>query len=289
MLWVNAATEETLITSFVAIADILPSLPGKNETDQKKIVEAVKHWLEQCDECWLLVLDNADDIALVRDFLPKTGKGYIVLTTRAHAVGSIAAASMEVDKMGLMEGSCLLLRRAYSLAHASDEEVFEHVSVENVNEAGNIVIALDSLPLALDQAGAYIEETQCSLSHYLQLYHTHSKELLARRGIQSLDYPHAVATTWSLSFQKIEQANPAATELLRLCAFLAPNKIPDELIMDGAAHWNPPLQQVADLFIFDKIMRELLKYSLIKRMSDDKAFSIHSLVQAVQMDTMVLE
>ena len=76
---------------------------------------------------------------------------------------------IEVEKMGLMEGSCLLLRRAYSLTYASDEEVFEHVSVENVNEAGNIVIALDSLPLALDQAGAYIEETQCSLSHYLSI------------------------------------------------------------------------------------------------------------------------
>jgi hypothetical protein len=57
VLWINAATEETLITSFVAIADILPSFPGRNETDQKKIVETVKRWLEQCDERWLLIFD----------------------------------------------------------------------------------------------------------------------------------------------------------------------------------------------------------------------------------------
>jgi len=157
------------------------------------------------------------------------------------------------------------------------------------DEATNVVIALDFFPLALDQAGAYIEETGCGFRGYLKVYQDHRKELLAKRGEQATNYPDSVATTWSLSFQKVKQANPAAAELLRLCAFLAPNKIPDELIMDGAAHWNPPLQQVADLFIFDKIMRELLKYSLIKRLSDDKAFSIHSLVQAVQMDTMVLE
>ena len=80
---------------------------------------------------------------------------------------------------------------------------------------------------------------------YLKLYQDHRQELLARRGTLATDYPDSVATTWSLSFQKVQQENPAAAELLRLCAFLAPD-IPEELIRDGAAYWPPLLQQAAD-------------------------------------------
>jgi len=280
IFWVNAASVETIIASFVTIADQLPSLAAHDETDQHKLVEEIKRWLEQCKERWLLIFDNADEIALIRDYLPKGGNGSILLTTRANAVGGLAT-SIEVETLGFLEGTHLLLRRAQRFEHASDEEI---------NQAGNIVVALDHFPLALDQAGAYIEQTQCNFTTYLQIYQNHRKELLAVRGIQTTDYPDSVATTWSLSFQKVEQANPAAAELLRLCAFLAPDSIPEELIRDGASHWTPLLQQAAAaLFPFNQMIAELLKFSLIKRLPETQSLSIHRLVQAVQMDTIELE
>src|SRR5262249_35489371 len=104
------------------------------------------------------------------------------------------------------------------------------------------------------------------------------------------NYPYSVATTWSLSFQKVEQANPAAAEFLRLCAYLAPDRIPEELIRDGAAHWTLRLQQAAtNPFAFNHLLQELLKFSLVKRLAKDHLFSIHRLVQAVQMDRMEKE
>ncbi len=240
-------------------------------------MEAIKRWLEQCQERWLLIFDNADEVALVRDYLPKLGNGSILLTTRAYAVGSLAT-SIEVETMGFLEGTQLLLRRAQRFGHATDEEV---------NQAGNIVVALDHFPLALDQAGAYIEETQCSFVDYLDLYQTHRQALLAQRGMLSTDYPHSVATTWLLSVQKVEQANPAAAELLHLCSFLAPDRIPEELLRGGAAYWPASLQQaVADPFIFQQLIAELLTFSLVKRLVEDHVLSIHRLVQAVQIDMM---
>jgi nucleoside phosphorylase len=282
-LWVNAASEETIIASYMEIAQLLPSFVSKNETDQRQLAEAVKRWLEQCEQPWLLIFDNADnadDLPVIQAYFPQGGKGSILLTTRASAVGSLAA-SIEVGTMGLMEGAQLLLRRAQRQDHASDEAI---------NDAINVVIALDHFPLAIDQAGAYIEETGCDLDDYLQLYHTHRKELLARRGLQTTNYPDSVATTWSLSFQKVEQQSPAAGELLRLCAFLAPDRIPEEFIIDCAAQWSSPLQQAAvDRFTFNQMIEELLKFSLVKRLAEAHMLSIHRLVQAVLVDTMELE
>src|SRR5690242_8262567 len=103
-------------------------------------------------------------------------------------------------------------------------------------------------------------------------------------------YPHSVATTWSLSFQKVQQANSAAAELLELCSFLAPDRIPEELLRDGAAHWPTHLQRaIANPVLFQQLIEDLLKFSLVKRLVEEHALSIHRLVQAVQMDTMELE
>jgi tetratricopeptide (TPR) repeat protein/transcriptional regulator with XRE-family HTH domain len=279
-LWINASSKEAVMTSFAALAELLPEFPAKNETDQQKLLKAIKRWLEQCKQRWLLIFDNADDLSLLQEYLPQSGNGSILVTTRASAVGSLAV-SIDVEKMGFIEGTHLLLRRAQRFAQASDEEV---------NEAGNIVVALDHFPLALEQAGAYIEEIGCNFGNYLQLYQNHRKALLARRGAQATNYPDSVATTWSLSFQKVEQANPAAAELLRLCAFLAPDHIPEELLKDGAQHWPPMLQQaVSDPFTFDQMLEALLTFSLVKRLAENHFLSIHRLVQIVQMDTMSQE
>ncbi len=275
--WINAASEEALMTSFTQLAELLPAISAQNETDQQKLVETIKQWLEQCSERWFLIFDNADDLSSIQKYIPRYGNGNILLTTRANAVGSLAV-SIEVEKMGFVEGTHLLLRRAQRFTQASDEEV---------NEAGNIAVALDHFPLALEQAGAYIEEAGCSFGHYLQLYQSHRNALLARRGAQMTNYPDSVATTWSLSFQKVEQANPAAAELLRLCAFLAPDHIPEELLRDGAQYWPLSLQQaVVDSFAFDQLLETLLAFSLVKRLAEDHMLSIHRLVQAVQMGRM---
>ena len=78
------------------------------------------------------------------------------------------------------------MRRAHRLDLASNDEI---------NEAGNIVLELGQFPLAIDQAGAYLEETQCSLQDYLQIYHQHQSRLLARPKRQEGGHPDSVATT----------------------------------------------------------------------------------------------
>lgn len=218
-----AVSRDTLTADFVALAALL-NLPEKDEQDQARIVAAVKRWLA-ANEGWLLILDNADDLPMAQEFVPTNHKGYILFTTRAQAAGSIAA-SVEVEKMTLQEGTLLLLRQAKLL---DKDTPLEQAQTADRAAAERIVREMDGLPLAIVQAGAYVEETGCSLDDYLRLYATHRKELLARRSHLVLNYPETVATTWLLSFQQVEQANPAASDLLCLYAFLAPDTIPEGL------------------------------------------------------------
>lgn len=281
VFWIRAATRNTLIADFMTIAEML-QLPEKNEPDQTIAVAAVRRWLAK-NQNWLLILDNADDLTVIHDYLPTGNNGHILITTRAQAIGLIAH-SITVDKMNTEEGILFLLRRAKIL---SPESSLDKAEKGTQIQAAAIFEAMDGLPLALDQAGAYIEETSCGLSRYLDLHNTHQRKLLQRRGQYPIDHPESVATTWSLSFQKIEQGNPASADLLRLCAFLDPDAIPEEILIEGSPDLSPGLTPLAvDLYKLDTAIEEVLRYSLMRRNIETKTLSMHRLVQAVLRDRM---
>lgn len=202
VFWVRAAGRETLIADFVALAHLL-DLPGRVASDQMLVVAAVKRWLEQ-HEGWLLILDNADELHL--------------LTTRAQATGRIAS-SLSVEKMEIRESMLLLLRRAKLL---KADEPLDNTSRTMRTQVQRIVQELDGLPLALDQAGAYIEEVGCNLAQYLTIYEQRRLDLLKRQGkLACTDYPHTVASTWSLSFEQVEPLHQRAWQSLSNCWVLS--------------------------------------------------------------------
>jgi tetratricopeptide (TPR) repeat protein/transcriptional regulator with XRE-family HTH domain len=280
-LWMHAASRESLVADFVALAALL-DLAEQDEQDQQRVVAAVKGWLA-AHAGWLLILDNADDLPLAQEFLPTRHQGSLLFTTRAQAAGALAA-SIEVEPLTPQEGTLLLLRLSKRL---DMDTPLEQAQAEDRAEALRIVREVDGLPLALVQAGTYVEETGCSLADYLRLYATHRKDLLARRSRLLLDYSETVATTWSLSFQQVEQANPAAAELLRFCTFLAPDAIPEELLASGAAELGAVLgAAAADPFQLNEALAVLRRYSLLQRTSSTHMLSIHRLVQAVLKESM---
>jgi len=282
VFWVVARSQDTFIVGFSEIARLL-DLPQQNEKEQSIIVQAVQRWLREHDR-WLLILDNADDLSLARDFLPSAAPGgHILLTTRAQAMGRLAQ-KIEVEEMDEEQGALFLLRRADILA---PDAPLEQASGQQQVEARALVRELGGLPLALDQAGAYIEETGCGLADYRQLYQKHRRELHRRRGGKVDDHPEPVATTWALSFAKVEEKNRAAADLLRLLAFLAPDAIPEEILTAGSGKLGPPLgPALADDLARNDAIAALLDYSLVRRDSASHVLSLHRLVQAVLKDEM---
>ena len=281
ILWVRADSRKGLVADFVAIAHAL-NLPEEVAQDQNRVIDAVKRWLKEHTN-WLLILDNVEDLTMIRSFIPSAYRGHVLLTTRMQATGEMAR-SVEVEKMEPEEGTLFLLRRASILV---PDALLDAASAVDKTKAQMIVQVMDGLPLALDQAGAYIEETGCSLLDYLDFFEQRRARLLRRRGSPSSDHPESVATTWSLSFEQVERANPAAAELLRFCAFLHPDAIPEELITEGASVLGSILEPIAaDLPELNEAIGILLRFSLVWRNRNTKLLSIHRLVQAVLKDDM---
>src|SRR6266516_4006866 len=281
VLWSAADSRETLISGFVELANLL-NLPERNEADQSKSVAAVKHWLGSHGK-WLLILDNADDLSLLNDFLPSVRPGHILFTTRAHALGGLAT-RIEVGTPTQQIGMLLLLRRAGLLALDAPLEQAEEADGVGAQQLWQ---ALGGLPLALDQAGAYIEEAQCSVQDYLQLFQEQPPELLKQRGGILQDHPDSVYTTLSLSIGAAVQRDAAVVDLLRVCALLHPDGIPEELFRQGASHLGSALAPAcANLLAWNRLLATVSAYSLLYRQPAEKTLSMHRLVQAVLQDGM---
>ena len=260
--WVVAETPAQLAEDFAALAKSL-DLPEKDEQDQRIVTQAVCRWLAGHGG-WLLVFDNAPDAESLTDYLPGD-KGHVIITSR-DPEWSVIAKEMPVAVWPRNESIEFLGKR---IGRRDDP-------------AGDLAEELGDLPLALEQAAAYIKRTGSSLEDYLKLYRDR-REALWPDEKPPLGYSHTVGTTWTVAMEGLEKEEPAAAELLNLLAFLAPDDIPRDLFAKGAEHLPDSLAKVVtDELALNPAIAALRHYSLITAEGD--ALSLHRLVQAVTRD-----
>jgi hypothetical protein len=279
VLWAHAEDRATLLSSYLTLATLL-HLPEREAKEPEEVVAAVKRWL-QTHQKWLLILDNADDLEIVPAFLPPIIGGHLLLTTRAWDMQRVAT-RCEVQALSDEQGAILLARRAGLL---TAERAWDQLSLAERRVATALAHRLGGLPLALDQAGAYMEATGCSLEEYEQLSQTQQLALFERRRSRVPDHPEGVMTTWSLSFQRVQEKQPAAADLLRLCAYLSPDAIPEEILTAQPDVLGTVLAPLGtDALRRHQAIEALRTYSLIQRDPKEKLLSVHRLVQAVLAD-----
>ena len=241
---------------------------------------AVRRWLGR-EPGYLLILDNADDPALVKPFLPPTPTGHVLLTSRAH----------NFDRLNI--------RRPIALPVLTPDEALAFLGkrtgregpLDSAEQAAARTLAgeLGYLPLALEQAAAYMVEHEEAFSVYLAAYHAVRLKLLDEMGPVAGEYPETVRTTWKRSFDAVAAASPAAIALLRLSAFFAPDAIPYELILEGASELGEPLASAlaspaGGEHALNKLLTPLARHSLVRRDPEARTYSVHRLVQAVLLD-----
>jgi tetratricopeptide (TPR) repeat protein len=264
--WIRADESTTLSVDYAALASAL-GLPERDASEPSAIVGAVRRWLGQ-NGGWLLVFDNAQGLRDVSNYLPQGTTGHVIITSRnPNWRGEVSSLPVELPER--KEAVDFLLKRTRS-TKATDRRA-----------ASKLAKALGDLPLALEQAGAYIEETACSIADYLALFQQHSLELLGRYPRTGND-KETVATTWRVSFEQVKRESPEAQDLLSLCAFLAPDEIPlDDIMSKGIQHLPDSLAEaIKNPIAFREVVASLRRYSLVK-VSERRLLSVHRLVQAV--------
>jgi tetratricopeptide (TPR) repeat protein len=264
--WVRAGEPVTLASDYASLAVKL-DLPEKLAANHGVVIDAVKEWLRKNGD-WLLIFDNASDPDAVRNLIPRGSSGHVLITSR-YATWAGIAKPISIDVISSEEATNYLLRRT-----GQDDQA----------AARSITEVLGGLPLAIEQAAAYIETTGTSLNHYLGLLRSGTREIL-QRGRPSTEYLDTVATTWELSFRQLETESPTAVDILKLCAFLAPDDIPGEVLRTGAGYLPDKLAEVAtDPLELDHNSAELRHYSLAE--VNQGKLSFHRLVQAIIRERM---
>ncbi|GLZ29881.1 hypothetical protein Lesp02_20710 [Lentzea sp. NBRC 105346] len=225
-------------------------------------VSAVMSALHNRDR-WLLVFDNAETAEGIRPFIP-TGSGHVLVTTRRSGFDAIGDV-INLDILPRVRSIELVQRRAPAVSDSQAEELAE---------------LLGDLPLALEQAAAYLRQSNCPIDDYLDVLRR-VPEAVAERGQDAHRRSHqnTLKTLWSVSLGWIDEHHPAAAQLLAVCAYLAPEAIPLDLFTDNANVLPEPLATAAASTSgdFSDVVGVLVDHSLVQRV--DGQLVMHRVVQ----------
>jgi hypothetical protein len=281
VFYLNAQSSSTFTADVTDTAARL-GLPLFDDADSGAVRKELLHWMQD-NSGWLAIVDNGEDPREFQDLLTTGRKGHLLLITRDPSIRSLVP-GLEVEKLKPEVGAWLFLRQA-NLLHG--ERKLDHVKAEYREPALSISREMDGLALAIDQASAFVLETQCSPGQYLDLYKTEGVELRRRRGDQPASHPDSVSATFSIAFRRLGESSPAAADLMRFCAFLSGDSIPVALLATGAPGMGPGLSALAssELARLEAISRAQ-RLSLIRHDPDARSLSVHRLVQDVLRDEM---
>ncbi|MDN3293486.1 FxSxx-COOH system tetratricopeptide repeat protein [Streptomyces ficellus] len=260
--WIPAEQTDGVIASLAELAVRLGAQGGEDmAAASQEAIDLLRRGIPS--HRWLLVFDNADDPDQLKRFFP-TG-GHILVTSRNQTWSQYGDA-LPVDVFLREESIEHLQRRAKGLS---------------VEDADQVATAVGDLPLAVEQAAAWIAETATPVAAYLEQLEQAAARTLALN--QPAGYPEPVAATWNVSIERLKERSPAAVRLLQLCAFFAPEPIHANLLyskemIEALKPYDPSLQEK---LVLGRVIREIGRFALAKVDQVSNSIQVHRLVQAV--------
>ncbi|CZR62563.1 uncharacterized protein PAC_12460 [Phialocephala subalpina] len=288
VFWVKANSYDSAVNSYFTIAQALVNHAGPSvqktglvgildktnldylsEAFARRVVQAVKYWLTlEGNNKWLLLFDNWDNLQDERmeSLIPNGGSGVVLITSRRQDWARNGC-SLEIAEME--EAASLKLLSRNSLSKYGESNQDDH------NAAKEVVQALGYLPLAVDQAGAYIHKLKISVRTYLCRLNKNAKVLSQKPPAQMWPYHETVLSTWEISLKEIEGENAEALEILQICAFLTGEDMNEQLLRYGFEFARMDSLALA----LEDAMGTLFAFSLAKRQGADDGFSTHTMIQ----------
>jgi TIR domain/Tetratricopeptide repeat/CobQ/CobB/MinD/ParA nucleotide binding domain/NB-ARC domain len=269
--WVPAERTDQIVSSLAELAGRLGISVSENVTEAANaVVESLRRGRSSAR--WLLIFDNAEDPKELESFLP-AGGGHVLITSR-NQTWSHLAEPLEIDVFQRRESITHLMLHVPHLAEA---------------DADRVAAALGDLPLAIEQAGAWLEQTGMQAEEYLEQLRTQAPRVLAMGEVAN--YPQSVITAWNMSIDRLQGRSPAAARLLQLCAFFSPGPISMILLYSDEMinALLPYDDSLTEKLILGRVIREISRLALIKVDQGNNSIQIHRLVQAVIRSQMTEE
>ncbi|KAB8213646.1 kinesin light chain [Aspergillus novoparasiticus] len=272
IFWVQALSMETFELSCREIAGVLGIRQEQEGGEELKSLVRQRLSAKTAGK-WLLVIDNADDLDLLRGtyqtegflaFLPESDGGLTIFTTRHGAVAQYLTGSdvVEIGKMTRQETTDLL-----------EKSLVRKNPSDNSETVVNLLTELDYLPLAITQAAAYINTNKSSISEYLRLLKKTEQDAVALISTDFGDKTryrnsmNAVAKTWTITFNKILECDTLATDVLAFISCIEWRAIPYSIL--PAAYAEARLAGA---------IGTLCSYSFLERRDDGTKLDMHRLV-----------
>ena len=267
--WQFPAEDPALLAAEFAV--LAAQLGAREVVDPRDPVASVHAVLARQEAGWLVVFDNVPDWASVAAFVPPAGLGRVLITTQNQHWPPGQA--VEVPVLDPEVAADFLVNRTGDPDRVSAEE---------------LAVELGGLPLALEQAAAYMQATGTTMARYLPMFQERQADLLARGAASG--HPANVAATLGLALSRLEAEAPAAAGLLRGLACLAPEPVPLTLLLSDAAladRLDPGVDAVLGPLLDDPIaagdaISALRRYSLVTPAGDGLVL-VHRLVQVITL------
>ena len=276
VFWVDCRGEIEMINNYKSIQRLLAQPSSDPSTAEVKAILSGRN-------DWLLIFDNVDDdstLSIIRDqLLPPGELGQVLFTGRLSSLRAVGHA-IEVPLLDIQESQLLLKKCCPSFPILED--------------AGSTLISLlGHLPLAIEQAGMYMEVNCIQISEYLEEISEPltSKASLLGEGPAS-PYSRPLSRTWEMAFARISED---AKIVLNILGFLRPDGVDEHFFKSSTDHkadapWSSTnslqdfdrgvrlpddyAHSLASPAIFRAAVNSLLRLSLIKR-SQTKKLSMH--------------
>ena len=301
VFWINGESDENVSKSVVENLALL-NTPFSTSENFDDTLNRFLVQLSKKNRPWLLVVDNADELRSPKcptgvekickgpwqrnAYAPKNG--HILFTTRQNSKDTRTFLKLSPDDclelqcFSEEEGAFFLMQRTGYKGDSIDQE-----AVDLAKELGG-------LPLALEQAAAYISALPifCSFKAYLDKYLDVKLRLLKQQPVTALSvegyHRLSVHTTWEMNFAFVSENSHAASTIMHIASFLESENIPFDVINPGL----PELDQmelrnaVCSEIDVAAILKVLSTYSLFSVDQQNRVFGVHKLVQEVVRDSL---
>jgi hypothetical protein len=265
--WQFSAEDPAVLAAEFAV--LAAQLGAREMVDPRNPVASVHGVLARAGAGWLVVFDNVPGRAAVEAFVPPAGPGRVLITTQNQHWPQGQALDVPVLDTEVAAG--FLMNRTGDPDRAAARE---------------LTVQLGGLPLALEQAAAYVQATGTTLAEYLPLFRARQADLLVRG--EAAGHPADVAATLGLALSRLAGEAPPAGGLVRLLAFLAPEPVPLNLLLTDEQASGLLSREVAteigpllgDPIAAGDAMTALRRYSLVTPAGDGLVL-VHRLVQAI--------